>query len=64
MNPRIFIASMAVGHDYLLILNMLGVFLVSVILAVAVTQSIKYGRLFRRGCWQGVVVRADASSRI
>jgi hypothetical protein len=34
MNPRIFIGSMAVGYDYLLYLNMLGVFLVAVLLTL------------------------------
>ena len=35
MNPRIFIGTMAVGYDYLLSLNMLGVFLVAVLLTLA-----------------------------
>ena len=34
MNPRIFIGTMALGHDYLLGLNMLGVFLVAVLLTL------------------------------
>lgn len=46
MNPRIFIATMALGYDYLLMLSMLGVFLVAVILAVAVTRCC---RAFRCG---------------
>ena len=34
MNPRIFIGAIAVGYDYLLYLNMLGVFLVVVLLTL------------------------------
>jgi hypothetical protein len=34
MNPRIFIGTMAVGYDYFLCLNMLGVFLVAVLLTL------------------------------
>ncbi len=34
MNPRIFIGTMEIGYDYLLCLNMLGVFLVAVLLTL------------------------------
>jgi hypothetical protein len=41
MNPRIFIGTMAFGHDYLLGLNMLGVFLVAVLLTLGFRFSTK-----------------------
>ena len=40
MNSRIFIGTMALGYDYLLCLNMLGVLL----LAVLFTLGVRYGR--------------------
>ena len=34
MNPRIFVGTMALGYDYLLLLNMFGVLLLALLIAV------------------------------